>query len=172
VVARSPIYHGPEPVTYRDCVIGVERLEDVVDDIRFLHKEHWDETETLYLPGRMDPDYERMIMMEREYRFVLFVVRGPTGDIVGNLAYHMNYSLHQRGLLIASEDAFFITKAYRNGRLAIKLLEYAERILAGVGVHCLTIGDKSPAGGASLEKLVTRRGYQPVVKGYVKMLED
>lgn len=166
----APIYHGPKPVEYLGYTIGLERLEDILTEVKFLHSQHWNETQG-YLSAPLDPDYDQMIAMERNYNLVLFIVRAPDGTVAGNLCYHLGYSLHQKGKLIASEDALFITKAHRKGRICIKLLEYAERILTTIGVHYITIGDKSPAGSVSIGRMVTKMGYKPVSNNYLKELE-
>ena len=171
VAIKQPIYRGPEPDTYRGFTFGVERLADIVEDIKWLHRQHWNETERLYQTGDCDPDYDRMIALEKMYSFLMFVVRDEDNTIVGNLVYNLTYSLHKRGQLNAYENAFYLAKSARTGHLAMKVMDYAERILTELGVHCLTIGDKSPAGGVSIAKLATRRGYQPISVGYMKNLE-
>jgi hypothetical protein len=62
-------------------------------------------------------------------------------------------------------------KAHR-GTAVIRLLNYAEDILKRLGVQYITIGDKSPSGGASLGKLLGRRGYKPFAITHIKKLEQ
>lgn len=165
-------YFVEPPLAYRGYTIGMQKVRDVVMELKALHAAHWRETEASYVAGAMDVDYDRYLAAESAAQFLLFTVRDATGQVVGNLAYSLGFSQHQRGKLIAEEKAFFIAKDHRRGGLALKLLDYAEGVLRLLGVNCVTMTDKSPAGGPCVEPLVRRRGYQPAALTYVKELED
>lgn len=157
------------PRVYKNYTIGHELLADVLDEVRHLHESHWEETEG-YLGLPFNPDYERMMELEGMYHFIMFTVRDENGSVVGNLAYHLNYSLHHKGHLIASEDAIFLADGHRRGMLAMELLKYAEEIFVALGVNSMTLGDKTPVGGKNLSPLMKRMGYTPIMTGYHKSL--
>lgn len=165
-------YFVAPPETYHGYTIGLQKVRDVVVELKAIHAAHWRETEASYVAGAMNVDYESFLDAERAARFVLFTVRDDGGQVVGNLAYSLGFSQHQKGKMLAEEKAFFIAEPHRRGGLALKLLGYAEGVLRSLGVNCITMTDKSPAGGTSVEPLVRRRGYVPASLTYVKELED
>lgn len=161
-------YYGFDPVRYGDYTIGLESIGEILDEIRTLHQEHWDETEVLYLDRPMDPDYELFVSYEGGRRFVLFTVRDPDENLVGDLGYYLGLSTHHAGLLQAKEDFFFITKEHRGGGVARHFLRYAENCLIQLGVKLIGMTDKSPCGGKSLRPLMEAEGYKAVALAYIK----
>lgn len=171
----EPTYFGFTPIKYKDYFIGLEKIEEMYNELKKLHAEHYEETETLYKERPMEPDYASYIQLEHEGKFVLFTVRDiETGRLVGDLMYYLGASVHNKGVMMAREDAFFISKEYRGGRLALKFLKFAETCLLELGVGQIGMTDKSPCGGKSLSKLLEPLGYKPVALQYVKEigLED
>jgi len=161
-------YFGFPPLDAGTHVIGLESINNIKDEIRAVHQEHWDETEVLYLERPMDPDYDLFCAKEAERQFVLFTVRDPDGRLIGNLGYFLGLSTHHTGMLQAKEDFFFVTKEYRKTGVASELLQYAEKHLIELGVKLIGMSDKSPCGGKSLEPFLTREGYKKVAIAYVK----
>ena len=166
----EPTYYGFQPERQGRYIIGCERVHQVVDELDVLHREHWNETEVLYLNREMDVDYERYIHMEDNGQFLLFTVRDAEDDVrmVGNLIYFIGDSVHTKGYLQAKEDSFFLTKSARSGKLAMDVIKFAEKSLASVGIQSVGMSDKSPCGGRSLDKMMRRLGYKPVAVYYVK----
>ena len=172
---HAPKYYGFQPSEYKEFYSGLEKLEDIVSQIKKLHAEHYEETETLYKVRPLDPDYDRYIDLEQKGVFVLFTVRvAETGLLIGDLMYYLGQSMHNKGIILAREDAFFLTKAHRGGQLAKTFLKFAEACLLELGAGQIGMTDKSPCGGKSLKHLLEPLGYQPVAIQYVKEigLED
>ena len=172
---HEPVYIGFTPVEYKNYFIGVEKIESILPEIRVLHGEHYGETEILYKEREMLVDYERYIALEQTSQFVLFTARHTsTGSLIGHLMYFLGPAHHTKGILLAKEDAFFITKAHRGGQLAKMFLKFAEDCLLELGVGQIGMTDKSPCGGKSLKRLLEPLGYKPVALQYVKEigLED
>ena len=163
-------YHGPLPERCGDFVFGLERIANVLHEVKLLHAAHWEETEKLYLSHDINPDYEKYILLEENAMFLLFTCRDTTqdGKLVGDLMYYVDNSMHIKGVLQATEDAFFLLEEARSGRVAIKYLQYAEKVLVELGVKLIGMSDKSPCGGKSLEKFMNRLGYRPVSINYGK----
>ena len=164
----SPKYYGFEPLIYKDYIIGAEPMVDCVDELRKIHEEHWDETEVLYLSRPMDPDYEYVSSMEANRQFILFTVRLPDGELIGNFGYYIAMSTHFKGSLMAREDFFFITKAHRGGGLASKFYQYTEECLKKLNIKLIGISDKAPCGGKSLKPLLSKEGFKEVATIYIK----
>lgn len=161
-------YYGFAPETYNNCVLGLEPISDCVDEITKIHQAHWDETEVLYLTRPMDPDYDYLSSMEANRQFVLFTIRDPDGNLIGNLGYFIAISTHFKGSLMAREDFFFIDKAHRGSGLARRFYQYSEECLTQLGVKLIGISDKAPCGGKSLGPLLEREGFKAVSTIYIK----
>ena len=175
VKIHEPVYFGFTPVEYKNYFIGMERLENIVTELKVLHANHYDETEVLYKERKLDPDYEGYTQLEHAGKFVLFTVRDTvTGRLVGDLMYYLGQSVHNKTVLLAREDAFYIVKDHRGGQLAKLFLKFAEDCLLDLGVGQIGMTDKSPCGGKSLGRLLEPLGYKPVALQYVKEigLED
>lgn len=172
---HEPVYYGFQPYQYKEYYIGMEKLENTITELRKLHEAHYEETETLYKERQLNPDYDAYINLEHQGKFVLFTIRNTRdGMLVGDLMYYLGPSTHTKGVLLAKEDAFFISKEHRGGQLAKKFLQYSESCLLQLNVGQIGMTDKSPCGGKSLEKLLKPLGYTPVALQYVKEigLED
>lgn len=165
----DPIYYAFD-VEHRndgEIVIGHEKLEDMVSELRVLHEEHYNETEKLYLEVPFDPDYGRYIESERRDRFVVFTVR-KLGRMVGYLQYYVYRSMHSQGTYQAREDALFLTKSVRGGSLASALLQYAEHCLKQLGCRYVGMSSKAPVGGPDIGAFLERKGYRAAAIYYVK----
>jgi hypothetical protein len=165
-------YFRENPVQYSGFVIGVERMADIEPEIRAMHLVHWAETEVLYLRRSPDVDYPRLIALEKLNCMVLFTVRDNAGNLVGNLMYYLGPSTHFKGTQMATEDSFFLAQEARKGRLAIKLVGYAEGVLKKMGVGMVGMSDKAPCGGKSLARMMGMLDYQPVATIYIKELQE
>jgi len=163
-------YYGFDPIYRGGYAFGVEKMEDCLDEMIPLLADHWDETEG-YLDAEMNVDYARYISMERRSMLIMFTLRDTATTLVGHLVFTITPHANVQHKLLACEQALFIHPSHR-GTAVIRLLDYAEDCLRALGVHYLTIGDKSPAGGASLGKLLGKRGYRPFAITHIKNLED
>lgn len=170
--SEKPIYYGFDAVLKGDYLYGVERLEDMLDEIKPLHQEHWDETEVRYMPDEeLRADYPAMLAAERNHRFLVFTVRHVADlRMVGNSMFKLSGGLHQYDVLQASEDTFFVTKEHRGTGAASNLLDYIIDYLTKLGVVNMGMSDKSPCGGVCLEPMLAKRGFAPVALWYRKRL--
>lgn len=112
----------------------VERMRDVVEEIKPLHLAHWQETETHRHRQSLNPNYAELIAHERAGQYVLFTVRDADKRLVGNCAVYIFRSNHTQELE-ATEDTMFVLKEVRKGReLGVAFFQYCERMLLGLGV--------------------------------------
>lgn len=166
----NPIYYAFDTREVGTAILGHERIADMVDELRVLHEEHYNETETLYLDVPFDPDYERYKEVEARKQFLVFTVR-IHGKMVGYLQYYVFRDMHSKGHYQAREDALFLTKEHRGRSLAPALLAYAEHCLGQLGCRYVGMSSKAPAGGPDIGAFLERKGYRPVATYYVKQLE-
>jgi GNAT superfamily N-acetyltransferase len=163
-------YHGFPPVYHGGYAYGIERIENTIDELLPLHAKHWEETERAYFDEDLNVDYARYVMMEQESKLVMFTCRATDCSMAGNIIFSLGPHANSKHNLLASEVALFVHPDHR-GRAVLRLLDYAEDCLLALGVHYITIGDKSPCGGASLDKLLGRRGFKPFAITHIKKLE-
>lgn len=164
-------YIGIPPFSVDGLTIGVERLSDMLPEIRPLHEAHYNETEVLYLDTPFTPDYDRYIALEKDAQFVVFTVRLGL-EMVGYLQYYVFRDMHTSDVYQAREDALYLAKPYRGQGIAPKLLAYAESFLAHLGCRYVGMSSKAPVGGPDIGKFLESKDYRPVALFYVKDLES
>ncbi len=163
-------YYGFEPATVGKATFGIERLADIEDEIRGLHKEHYDETEFAYRGVECNPSYDRYRASEEAGQFVVFTVR-VDGHLAGQLCYWVYEDMHAN-MKMAREDAFFIRKQFRGNKLAPGLLSYAEDALRQLGCAAVGMSSKAPVGAPDIGPFLEKRGYKAIAIYYVKKLES
>jgi GNAT superfamily N-acetyltransferase len=163
-------YKGFPPLERGSYVYGIEKFEDTLGELIPCHALHWEETEG-YLGEPMNVDYARYVAMERQAQLVMFTARTTAGELAGYVVFTLGPHANVQHRLLACEASLFVHPDHR-GAVVIRLLDHAEDCLRKMGVHYVTIGDKSPCGGASLEKLLERRSYQAYAVTYIKTLGD
>ena len=52
-------YYAFTPYVKGQATYGLERLADIEEEVRVLHDEHYQETETTYLDTEFSPSYDR-----------------------------------------------------------------------------------------------------------------
>ena len=153
----------------KDCqgfTFSVESIEAIVDEIKPLHRAHWDETE-IYRHGLpFNPDYGTFIRYERAGRYILFTVRSA-GKLSGNCAMYLDKSAHTQ-TLIATEDTLYLLPEARKGRVAKRLVGYVENALQVLGVSEINISVKTVN---KAERFFRLLGYRHVENGLTKVLE-
>jgi len=167
LASKSVEYTG-KPLEYQHFVIGLERLDNILPEIRAMYLVHWAETEVLYLTRQPSIDHERLRDLDVMGKCCQFTVRDMRGNLSGNLCYTLNTSTHFKGMKMATEVAFYLLPDARKGRLALKVVQYAEDMLKSRGVKLIGMSDKSPCGGKSLAKLMDKMDYKPVSLNYIK----
>lgn len=165
-------YYGLEPRAHFDYILGLERMTEMLPEIRKLHADHWDETEILYLDDPMNPDYDMMEYLERNARMLCFTVRDSRGNMVGNSMFFLSHSTHIKNVLQATEDTFFLSKDHRGGGLAGAFIVYIEEYLKSLGVVYMGMSDKAPCGGKSLQRLMQANGFKQIAVHYTKKIGE
>ncbi len=163
-------YNGFLPERDGQLTIGIEKFSDIHEEIRPLHAEHYAETETLYLDTPFDPDYARYVTLEESGGFVCITARWGL-EIVGYIQYYVFRDLHTQGAYNAREDAMFITAKARGHKLAPRMIDYAENVMAGLGCDFIGMTSKGPVGGPEIGPFLESKGYRPVAMFYGKKLE-
>lgn len=163
-------YNGFLPVQDGELTIGIEKMGDIHEELNPLHAAHYAETETLYLDTPFNPDYARYAELEKVGGFVLITARWGL-EIVGYIQYYVFRDLHTQEAYNAREDAMFITAEARGRKIAPRMIEYAEHVMAGLGCDFIGMTSKGPVGGPEIGPFLESKGYRPVAMFYGKKLE-
>jgi N-acetylglutamate synthase-like GNAT family acetyltransferase len=154
------------PADYQGFTFSVERMEDIVDEMRPLHLAHWNETEAHRHGLPFNPDYQTFIRYERAGRFILFTLRSD-GVLLGNCAMYLTPSAHTQ-TLIAKEDTLFFLPEARTGNLAGNFIAYCENALQSLGVREISVSVKTVNKAGRFFRML---GYKHVENGLNKILE-
>lgn len=157
-----------EPAQSGEFTFARERMEDIVEEMRPLHRAHWDETEASRHALQLNPDYDAFIRYERAGRYILFTLRDGSGRLVGNCAMYLDTSTHTQTLL-ATEDTLYLLPEARKGRTAMRFVGFIERALRQVGAKEIHITVKSVN---KAEKFFRFLGYVHAENGFLKILEE
>ena len=95
------------------------------------------------------------------------VVCRVDGVAVGYAVFIIHPHLHYKSCKTAFEDVYFIDKAYRKGRVGIKLFQYAEQVLKRCGVNRIIMHTKIHMDNSRLFEYL---GYKLTDKLFTKML--
>ena len=164
-------YFGYPPLMAKNAAFGIEKFRYMLDEIRPLHKAHYNETETTYLDSKFDPDYEQYIALERDKKFICFTCR-IRSRMAGYLQYYLFNDLHAQSMYQAREDAFFLHPLVRNKKIAPVMLAYAEKCLQALGCQYVGMTSKAPVGAPDIGPFLQKREYRPVAVYYAKKLKD
>lgn len=155
------------PEEHEGFVFAVERMEEILSELKLLHQEHWKETEGYRAEIPLNPDYMELIRHEHAGRFIVFTLRCD-GRLVGNFSLFIAKS-HQTQTLVASEDTLYVAPEARGTGAAKGLMEYSEKALHKLGVNQITASVKLVNNaGAFLQRM----GYSHVADGYSKILKE
>jgi len=155
----KPRYNG-------HLVFAVERIENITEEIKHLHRAHWNETEGHRHRLPLQPDYETFIRYERAGRYLLFTIRSE-GKLLGNCAMYLDKSAHTQ-TLIATEDTLYLLPEARRGTIAKRFVRYVENAMKLLGVREINITVKTVNKAARFFRLL---GYRHVENGLTKILE-
>lgn len=156
---------GPEQ--WGEFIFARETLEDIIGEMKPLHRFHWSETENHRHAIPFNPDYEAFFRYERAGRAVVFTLRKEK-RLLGNFSLYLDRSMHTQKLL-ATEDTLFIMPEARKGRTAARFIAYAERALHQIGVKEIDVSVKLVNKAARFFQII---GYRHTSSGLSKILED
>lgn len=155
-----------KPEHHQSVVFAMERIENITEEIKQLHRAHWNETEEHRHKLPFNPDYATFIQYERAGRYVLLTVRSE-GKLLGNCAMYLDRSAHTQ-TLIATEDTLYLLPEARTGGVAKRFVAYVENAMQSLGAREINITVKTVNKAARFFRLL---GYRHVENGLTKILE-
>lgn len=140
-----------------------EPAEMTLPDLMPLMHKHW--AEVAYCADPFDPDTDAYLALERAGLLRLFTVRDD-GWLVGYVCYILGPAVNQRTKLVANECGMFVLKEARKGRIALRLLDFAEGVLVAEQVR--EVHYAVPKEHPGLGIILARRGAQHEDSIYVR----
>lgn len=118
-----------------------EFLETVIDDIKPLLEDHWEEIALNKDKIKLNPDWDCYAFLEQQGKLKIFTARDD-GELLGYFVVIVGQNPHYKDHLFASNDVIYISPQHRKGFTGIKLIKFAEKCLKEDGVSVLAINTK------------------------------
>jgi GNAT superfamily N-acetyltransferase len=148
----SIVYASEDPSTF-------------VDELQHLLPEHYEELcVTKDFPLR--PDYEAYGRLAVNDMLRCITCRAE-GNLIGYIIFIVQPHLHYMTCRTAFEDIYFVKKESRQGRIGIRLFQYAEDALRQDGVNRIILHTKIHLDNSRLFEYL---GYKHTDKLYTKIL--
>lgn len=100
----------------------------VVEANKHLIEQHWDEVVADKSTRKLDVDWEMFNAMEGLGRLVTIVAR-EDGEVAGYAVFIIQRHFHAKQTVCAHNDALFLRKESRKGRVGIMLIKESQNIL-------------------------------------------
>lgn len=142
-----------------------EFIKDILPEVAPLIKEHWEEL-TKYRDIPLNPNFEQYIQLQNA-NSLLFVTVRDKGKVIGYCSHFIYYHMHSKDHVCAIHDLIFISKQYRNGFIARKLIRASEEILRHIGVSFMTLTMNSDK---PFERLAISCGFEEHERVFSKNL--
>lgn len=143
-----------------------ETFDQVIDEIKPLLEDHWQEIALNKEVIKLNPNYEMYKKLCNSGLMKIITARND-GKLIGYCICIINYNLHYKDSLTATNDIFFISKDYRKGSTGVKLFIKNEEILKSYGVQRLIMNTKIHQDvGAIFERL----GYKQTERVFGKII--
>ena len=145
-----------------------ETFDQVIDEIKPLLEDHWEEIALHKDTIKLNPDYGRYEQMFKSGSMRIVTARDD-GKLVGYCIMMLYHHIHYKDQFMAMDDIFFIDKDYRKGLTGVKLFIKTEEIMKKYGVTKLSLNVKVHQDvGAIFERL----GYKETERMFTKKIGD
>jgi hypothetical protein len=124
-------------------------------DMLVLLDEHYEELTLNKHVVKLNPNWDEYSRREIAGKFALITMRDD-GKLIGYSAWFIDYHIHYRDLLVATNDVIFLKKEYRTGVNGIKLLKKSEEFVKKWNPHKITWHIKE---SNNFSPILKRMGY-------------
>jgi GNAT superfamily N-acetyltransferase len=143
-----------------------ETYEQVIDEIKPLLENHYEEIALDKDVIKLNPDYDMYKKLCNSKSMRIITARDD-GKLVGYLIALIKYHLHYKDSLTAIDDIFYVDKSYRKGLTGVKLFIKTEEILKKYGVQRVVLNTKLHHDvGAIFDRL----GYKETERVFTKII--
>ena len=149
-----------------DIEITSERItEGLISSILPLLNQHWAEVSP-YPDRDLEPNYAWYLENSENGSYCLVLARADE-DIAGYMGYLVGEHAHHTGLIVATQDLFYVNPLRRKGRLGMQLIQASERYLKARGVNIIL---QSVTPQCDFSALLQRSGYADMSKTMQKRI--
>jgi len=138
-----------------------------VEEMKLLFPIHYEEL-CVVKDFELNPDYAAYKRM-CDAGMLRCITCRCDGELIGYIIFIIQPHLHYMSCKTAFEDIYFIRKEYRRGRVGIKLFQYAENVLKGIGVDRIVMHTKVHLDNSRLFEYL---GYKMTDKIFTKLLKE
>jgi GNAT superfamily N-acetyltransferase len=150
-------------ITYQE-----ETFEQVIEEIKPLLEDHWEEIALHKDSIKLNPDYGLYEELFKTGKMRIVTARDDS-KLVGYCIMLLYHHIHYKDQFMAMDDIFFIAKEYRKGLTGVKLFIKTEEIMKQYGVTKLSMNVKVHQDvGAIFERL----GYKETERMFTKKIGD
>jgi len=143
-----------------------ETFDQVIDEIKPLLEDHWEEIALHKDTIKLNPDYARYEQMFKSGQMRIVTARDD-GKLVGYCILLLYHHIHYKDQFMAMDDIFFIAKDYRKGLTGVKLFIKTEEIMKQYGVKKLSMNVKVHQ---DVGPIFERLGYKETERMFTKMI--
>lgn len=143
-----------------------ETFEQVIEDIKPLLEDHWEEIALHKDSIKLNPNYARYEELFKSGNMKIVTAR-DNEKLVGYCIMLLYYHIHYKDSFMAMDDIFFIAKEYRKGLTGVKLFIKTEEIMKQYGVTKLSMNVKVHNDVGSIFE---RLGYKETERMFTKMI--
>ena len=134
-----------------------EKFADAWPEFQHLAQAHWDETMRPVSQDAFRPDVKRFTQYNETGFYRLYIAR-KDGIMVGDLGVYISDSMHTQKR-VASEDSWYMVPEVRNGRTALRFVQFVEDELKKLGVTSI---DTTTPPNKNSRKLLEFLGYKHI----------
>lgn len=155
------------PVDYKGYRFQCELFCEILPELHKLHTRHYEEVEVEKAHMPLNPDYGRMLDIEKNGGLLQFTVREiESGELVGNMRLYLSISTHTQ-TPICSEDTFYVVPEHRGGFMAVRFWQYVERCCVTLGAREIQFDSKTVNNADAMARYL---GYTPVAIKFLKVI--
>lgn len=114
-----------------------EKFADIIDELRPLNEEHWEEVAWYQDDIKLNPDYNKYKVLEENGMLQTITARAGE-ELIGYNIHLLSPNLHYSDHKYACNDVIFLLPEYRHGFAAYQLVTLAEASLREKGVSVVT----------------------------------
>lgn len=145
-----------------------ETYYQVVEDIKPLIKQHWEQIAVNKDKIKLNPDWQAYEDLNLAGHLKIYTAR-DNGKLVGYFIVGVSTHIHYKDHKFANNDILFVQPNSRAGMTGYKLINFAEQQLKKLGVSVININTKTHA---PFDKLLERMGYDLTEKNFGKYIGE
>lgn len=143
-----------------------EKLADMLDEMKPLFSDHWEEIALFKDEIELDPDYDRYLLLEQAGGIHVTTARHDD-LLIGYMVAFVVWHLHYKKSKTVVSDIYYVRPEYRKGTLGVRLFQAAEAAWKSIGVQVAYVGAKV---SNDITKVWERLGYAVVENKMGKLL--